>query len=149
MANLHDTDFYSWTEQQAGLLRSGNFADLDIANLIDEIEDMGWSEKRILEHRLEILLVYLLKWRYQPEHRGRSLQAGIKIQRHKIDRLLRDSLSLKSKMANIIIEIYEIAILIAAPTTGLDEGIFPAECPWNFTQVMDDKFWLEKDKYDR
>ncbi|KOR30464.1 hypothetical protein TI05_13935 [Achromatium sp. WMS3] len=144
MSSLHDTDFYSWTQQQADLLRSGNFEDLDIANLIDEIEDIGWSEKRILEHRLEILLVYLLKWRYQPEHRSRSLQAGIKIQRHKIERLLRDSSSLKSKMANIIIEIYEIAILIAAPTTGLDEATFPTSCPWNFAQVVDDNFWPDE-----
>jgi hypothetical protein len=51
----YDKDFYSWTQEQAELLRNGRFSELDIDNLIEEVESMGRSEKRELESRLTIL----------------------------------------------------------------------------------------------
>ena len=45
----YQKDFYSWTREQAELLRSGRFNELDIVNLIEEIETMGRSEKRELK----------------------------------------------------------------------------------------------------
>ena len=42
----YEKDFYSWTQEQADLLRNGQFNNLDIPNLIEEIETMGRSEKR-------------------------------------------------------------------------------------------------------
>jgi len=38
-ARIHD--FYSWTHQQAELLRAGRFGELDLNTLAEEIEDMG------------------------------------------------------------------------------------------------------------
>ncbi len=40
-ANLHETDFYAWTRQQLQLLKAGQLSALDVANLIDEVDDMG------------------------------------------------------------------------------------------------------------
>ena len=48
----YDKDFYSWTQEQAELLKHGRFSELDIDNLIEEVESMGRSEKRELESRL-------------------------------------------------------------------------------------------------
>jgi len=42
---LYDVDFYAWIQQQANVLKAGDFARLDLDNLIDEIESMGKSEK--------------------------------------------------------------------------------------------------------
>ena len=42
-----DADFYGWAIEQAELLRSGRLAEADIENLIDEIESMGKSERRL------------------------------------------------------------------------------------------------------
>lgn len=68
----YEQDFYGWTQEQGALLREGRFNALDIANLIEEIETMGRAEKRELQNRLMVLLVHLLKWKYQPARRGRS-----------------------------------------------------------------------------
>jgi len=68
----YDKDFYSWTQEQAELLKHGRFSELDIDNLIKEVESMGRSEKRELESRLTFLLLHLLKWKYQEVRRGRS-----------------------------------------------------------------------------
>ena len=40
-AALYEEDFYLWVERQADLLRDGRFRDLDLAHLIEEVEDLG------------------------------------------------------------------------------------------------------------
>lgn len=39
--SLYERDYCQWLEQQVRLLREGRLQQLDIANLIDEIEDLG------------------------------------------------------------------------------------------------------------
>jgi hypothetical protein len=39
---------------------------------------MGRSEKRELESRLEVLIMHLLKWQFQPNLRSRSWKLTIK-----------------------------------------------------------------------
>jgi Domain of unknown function DUF29 len=51
-----------------GLLE--NFDELGLDNLVEEIEALNRSEKREVESRLEVLLMHLLKWHYQPEHQS-------------------------------------------------------------------------------
>lgn len=41
----YQTDYYGWTVEQAELLKAGDWQDLDIENLIEEVEAMGRSEK--------------------------------------------------------------------------------------------------------
>ncbi len=47
----YETDFYLWTQQQADLLRQGEFnrVDLDLENIAEEIESMGKREPHSLE----------------------------------------------------------------------------------------------------
>ena len=57
----YDKDFYSWTQEQAELLRNGQFSELDIDNLIEEVESMGRSEKRELRKPVNYLAVTSFK----------------------------------------------------------------------------------------
>ncbi|MDJ0447925.1 DUF29 domain-containing protein [Methylocystis sp. JR02] len=79
-AQLHDDDFYAWTHEQAELLRAGKFADADIEHIAQEIESMGKTEKRELVSRLRVLMLHLLKWRFQPMKRTASWEASIRVQ---------------------------------------------------------------------
>jgi hypothetical protein len=36
----YDHDFYTWTQKQARLLREGRFAELDVADVVEEIETL-------------------------------------------------------------------------------------------------------------
>ena len=83
--DLYDSDFYQWSQQQCHFLKSGQWNELDIANLAEEIEDIGKSLKQELESRLKGLLVHLLKWKYQPELRGNSWLYSIEEQREQIE----------------------------------------------------------------
>ena len=57
----YDEDVILWSKEQAALLRSGRFAQLDIEHLVDEIEDVGRCEQRELANRMAVLLAHLLK----------------------------------------------------------------------------------------
>jgi len=140
-ARLYETDFYGWIQEQAGFLRAGQFVSLDMDNLIEEIESMGKSHQRALESRLEILLIHLLKWRFQPTFRGTSWQLTIKEQRKRIADHLRKNPSLKSRITEAFETAYDYAPYGAARETGMDTSAFPAQCPWTFDQAMDDTFW--------
>ena len=62
---LYEQDFCQWVEQAVKLLSENRLSELDRENLIEEIGDMGRSEKLSLESNLEVVLMHLLKYKYQ------------------------------------------------------------------------------------
>ena len=139
-ALLHDRDFYTWTHQQADLLREGRFNELDSDHLIEELESMGARERRELGNRLAVLLAHLLKWKYQPERSGNSWRRTIKIQRIDIKDLLADNPGLKSELGEIFAKAYRKARVLAADETQFDEAAFPDESPFAFQEVLNLEF---------
>jgi hypothetical protein len=71
-SSLRESDFYAWSLEQAALLRAGRAEEADLAAIAEEIESMGKTEKRELVSRLTVLLLHLLKWRFQPARATRS-----------------------------------------------------------------------------
>lgn len=140
---LYDRDFYAWANEQAALLRAGKLAAADIGHIAEEIESMGRSEKRELVNRLAILLLHMLKWRYQPALRGNSWRLTIREQRIRLKNHIKDNPSLKAVVAEAMSDAHEIALVEAERETGLAETTFPAECPWTFPEIMDADFWPE------
>lgn len=136
----YEQDFYSWTKEQAELLRSGQFNSLDIPNLIEEIETMGRSEKRELESRLTILLLLLLKWKYQEVRRGRSWQLSIDEQRIQFRKTLKENPGLKSALDGIIKDAYELAVIQASRETKISKAVFPENCPWELESITNDDY---------
>jgi hypothetical protein len=138
---LYDQDFFAWANEQARLLRAGKLSEADIGHIAEEIESMGRSEKRELVNRLSVLLMHLLKWRFQPSARGTSWRLTIEEQRDRLADHLLDNPSLKATLDASIASGYKLAILGAARETGLDRAVFPVTCPWSFEQFMDADVW--------
>jgi hypothetical protein len=132
----YEEDFYLWTTEQARLLRSGELSAIDAANIAEEIESMGRSDRRELKSRLIVLLAHLLKWVHQPEARSRSWSSTIREQRQQIDLVLDDSPSLRTAVAQMLHQAYEIARERAAEETGLAEATFPDACPFTADEVL-------------
>ena len=137
----YETDFYAWLLKSAELLRRGEFAELDLEQIAEELEGMARSDKRQLVNRLAVLLAHLLKWQYQPEKRSKSWQRTIREQRKRISLLLEDSPSLKYEIEEKLKDAYEIAVLSAANETGLDEDYFPESCEYALDEVLDSEFY--------
>jgi hypothetical protein len=137
----YDKDFYAWANEQAALLRAGKLAEADLAHIAEEIESMGKTEKRELVSRLTVLLLHLLKWRFQPELRSTSWRLSVEEQRLQVASHLDDNPSLKALLGSAIADAYRLAVIGARRETGLGAATFPATCPWSFDQMMDDDFW--------
>jgi len=134
----YETDFYLWTQQQADLLRQGLLSEVDTAHLVDEIEDMGGSERHALGSYLKNILMHLLKWQYQPQRRGTSWRLSIRNGRDGVDRLIEFSPSLERKMTEQIPAEYRRARTAAADETGLPLTTFPDVCPFTVEQITSD-----------
>ncbi len=137
MSANYQQDYYAWTQEQSALIRAGQFSKLDWANLAEEIEDMGKTEKRTLESRLEVLLMHLLKWQVQQDRRSKSWRLTIADQRRRLDKLLRENPSLKAVLPESIEDIYPSAVIAAVNETGLDVERFPVSCPYTHPQIFD------------
>jgi hypothetical protein len=70
----YDTDFYTWTQAQAALLRAKDWTQVDWGHLIEEIESLGDQYRHALQSHLRVLLWHLLKHRYQTEAADDLLQ---------------------------------------------------------------------------
>ncbi len=136
MSDLYERDFFAWANEQAALLRAGDLSAADIANIAEEIETLGRGEKRELVNRLNILLLHLLKWEFQPDRRGRSRELSVANARDAISEHLDDNPSLKFKLSDALATAYRHARREAAIETGLALDNFPPDCPWTFDQAM-------------
>lgn len=142
-ATLYEQDYYCWLEETARLLRNGKLAELDVLNLAEEIEDMGRSEKRAVESNLEIVLMYLLKYKYQPEQRSNSWRFTILEHRDRLEKFFRDSPSLRPYFATIFEDCYSRARKKAAVETGLSLDNFPSTSPFTPEQILNSDFLPE------
>ena len=58
---LYDRDLNLWLEEAIAKLKAGDFQNLDVENLIEELEGLAGRDRRELENRLTTLLEHLLK----------------------------------------------------------------------------------------
>jgi hypothetical protein len=84
----YETDFVLWAESQAVALRTGRFVDVDMANLLEEIDDLSGSIRREIRSRLKQIAAHLLKLQYQPEQATTSWRTTTCVQLSEIDDLL-------------------------------------------------------------
>lgn len=139
---LYDQDFLKWTEQQAECLQKGCWAELDIENLVDELESLGRSEQRELGSYLQVLVMHLLKYQYQPEQRTRSWDTTLSNCRDKIQDCLEDAPSLQRFLQTLewVEKYYRRARRDAAKETQKSLERFPTECPYTIAQILDPNF---------
>lgn len=140
---LYDQDFYLWIETTAKQLKEGNFAEIDLANLIEEIESMGRSEKRALKSNLGVILIHLLKYKYQQDKRTNSWLSTIFEHRQRLEECLTESPSLKNYLPEVFINCYQNARKQAAIETGLSLATFPIESPFTINECLDEDFLPE------
>ncbi len=135
----YDEDLYQWTIEQGRALRDRATNALDYDNLAEEIESLGRSDKREIKSRLENLLLHLLKWRYQPDQRSPLWEASIDEARRRIERVLKDSPSLRSHPGEVLSEAYRYAIRNKA-IRALELRQLPEACPWAIDDVLSEEF---------
>jgi hypothetical protein len=110
MSDLYDDDFVLWSEQQGTLLRrlaAGERVNgqIDWDDVVAEIESLGKNDRRDLASRISIILLHLIKLQASPAIEPRAgWRETVRVQRIAIERLLRDSPSLRKTLRAVIQE---------------------------------------------
>lgn len=140
ITSLYEQDFYLWLQTNINLLKEGKLAEIDLENLLEELESMGKSDKNALKSNLKILLMHLLKYKYQPEKRTNSWRYTIIEHRQRLRDTFKTSPSLYRFFEEIFNESYQDARELAAAETGLSIKIFPPESPFTVEEVLNADF---------
>jgi hypothetical protein len=131
----YSEDYAGWVEDTARAIEDGRFHQIDRAALADEVRDLGKSERARIESALRILLLHLLKVKYQPEKHTRSWDASIRVRRKHITEFLSESPSLRLALPKLLASAYDDARIDAANQTGIDIDTFPETCEWTVAEV--------------
>jgi hypothetical protein len=107
MASRYDEDLVLWTEEQGRELRAaagaGWNAPIDWANVAEEIESLGRSERHALSSHVAIVIEHLLKLQASPAAEpARGWRDSIRRARQRIEDVLEDSPSLRRNVADVI-----------------------------------------------
>jgi Domain of unknown function DUF29 len=138
--SLYDQDFLLWNDKTANILRAQKYSELELKNLIEEIEDMGRSNRSAMRGNLLVLLLHLLKWKYQPEKRFNSWKVSIREHLIRIAADFKDSPSLKNYLKEILTKSHQNVCKLAADQTDLEFAIFPKESPFTLEEILDPEF---------
>ncbi len=106
---------------------------------------MSGRDRRALESYLQVLLLHLLKWRYQPLRRqtGHSWADSIREARTRIVAGLLEHPGLHQYVAACLARAWPKAHRDAGRQTGLPLVTFPTVCPWTMEQLCDHDFFPE------
>jgi uncharacterized protein DUF29 len=132
----YERDFYSWSLEQARLVREGRWDAVDRDNVAEEIESLGREQFNKLASALRVLMLHMLKWDHQPALRSRSWMLSIETQRLDLDDIMADNPGLKPRAPEATARGYRKARLEAARENGLDENEFPATCPYVWDDIV-------------
>jgi hypothetical protein len=138
---LYDQDFALWIETTVNQLKSKNFTELDLENLINEVESLGRQDKRELESRLITLFEHAIKRRYVPlSDCYRGWENTLKRTQKELKKNLRDSPSLKNYFLAILNDCYQDAVDNLQDDYDIN---FPEHLPFPETieVLLNEKFW--------
>jgi len=138
----YDHDFYSWSLEQARLLRQGRWDAVDREHVAEAIESLGREQFNKLESAFRVLLLHFFKWDHQPGARSRSWIFSIEAQRLEIEDVLTDDPGLEPGIADTIACAYRKARIEAAKKTGFDKTAFPETYAYSFAEIANRPFSL-------
>ncbi|MCL6754826.1 DUF29 family protein [Nostoc sp. CCCryo 231-06] len=141
---LYDEDYYLWLRTTINQLRAGQFLSVDLDNLIEELEDMGRSQKRAIGSLLIKLIEHLLKlkcWDQERESNQGHWKGEIRTFRREIKKALKDSPSLKPYILEIFDECYQDARKEASDRSQLSIDTFPVALLGSLEQILDENWF--------
>ncbi|MBD2482985.1 DUF29 domain-containing protein [Planktothrix sp. FACHB-1365] len=142
-SSLYEEDYYLWLMNTIHQLQHGKLAKVDLVNLIEELEAMVRSEKKAITSNLRILLMHLLKYKYQSEKRTNSWLFTIREHRKRLRDDFKNSPSLKRYFLDVFEECYQDARELAADETGLSINTFPVESPFSQEDTLNPDYLPE------
>jgi hypothetical protein len=144
----YDTDFYEWTQSQAAKLRDAGSrrvnADVDWENVAEEVESLGRSDFRGLKSHTARIIDHLLELEFSTAREPRrAWEQSVANHRHEAELIMRDSPSLRRRLADAVEECYADGRSLAARgfrANGEDIADLPSLFSYTLPQILDDWF---------
>lgn len=154
LQTLYAEDFGLWIEQTIQQLQNHKFDALDIEHLVEELADLGKSEKNALKSNLTILLAHLLKLKVQhdvPDQMKGSWYGSVLEHRQRVLNNLTDTPSLTSFLAEAVEKAYVDGRKLAMKEGKLaklgvrvpEEYEYSMTCPFTIEQIINEDFYGE------
>ncbi|MBF2057708.1 MAG: DUF29 domain-containing protein [Cyanobacterium sp. T60_A2020_053] len=143
--NLYDIDYYLWTIETVELLKTKNWDKLDLANLIEELESLGKSDFNKVRSLLRQIIVHILLleyWDREYERNYRHWRGEIIAFRDDLNNSL--TTTLKNKLTQELETIYNVSRKIVIQKTGLNQKLFPNNCPYSLDKLINDEWYPQK-----
>jgi hypothetical protein len=148
-SDLYEKDYYLWIEKTISLLENHQFSDLDLDNLIEEISDMGKSQRQSLKSYLTRLLEHLLKlvyWESELEYNQRGWKNEIRNFRRAIKRIIADSPSLQPYLIEIFNNSFQEARISLIELSGMAENLVSLAPICTIEQALNEDWFPEISK---
>lgn len=152
--DLYETDFYEWTKVQADglrlIARERPNLPLDLPRLIEEVEDLGKSERDAVFSYIERVIEHCLKLEYSLSRESRAgWRRSITGARARIEN--RMSPSIRRQAERALPKLYRIGRKLAAEElqayAELSEAeLLPTACPYTVEQLCDLE-WFPEDPH--
>ena len=140
LQDLYETEYDQWLTAMVERLKHHQFDQLDTEHLIEELEDLGRSEKSAVKSLLRQIIVHLLLyqfWQLEREQNANHWAAEIiSFRLQLVDRL---TPNFRNYLADELPNIYQSAWLIARTKTQLQS--LPKQCPYSLEDLLD-KTWF-------
>ncbi|WP_055074986.1 DUF29 domain-containing protein [Pseudanabaena sp. 'Roaring Creek'] len=147
--SLYDRDLHLWLEEAIAQLKAGDFQNLDIENLVEELEGLAGRDRREIKQRLTTLIEHLLKRCYvKSEYDYAGWVETIDRTRNALRDILKQSPSLKNYVSSpdLFQDAFDDALRIVRRNTGYKSVDFPDT--WQFSLDIDAlltiDFWEKK-----
>lgn len=125
-----------WLDRQIQCLRSHEFDRLDLANVIEELEDLGKEQRNACRSCCRQILVHLLLIDYWHEHtktRNHWRAEVVNFQSELQDRL---TTNYRKYLQENLQSIYRQSLKIVERKTELSDR-FPKKCPYTIEQIIE------------
>ncbi len=143
LKTLYERDYCLWLTTTAKLLQKRQLNEIDFEDLIEELEGMSRRGKDTLFSNLQVVMIHLLKYRYQKSKRSNSWRSSIREHRKRIKRAFKHSPSLQPYFTEIFAECYQDSRELAADETGLPIETFPTQCPFTTEEILNTDYLPE------
>ncbi|MDG2991791.1 DUF29 domain-containing protein [Candidatus Synechococcus calcipolaris G9] len=139
---LYEVDYQAWVQATVAQLRAGQFNDIDLDALIEEIESLGRSERHALSSQWIRVVKHLLKLEAQPQARDyhNSWVSSVVEGLRQIEESQDSSPSLKSYLKLNQAKWYLQALQQASVETRIPQAQFPATCPYDVLDLIEGNY---------
>lgn len=141
MNQLYKQDFNLWLKEIAIAIKNRDVSNMDWDNLLEEIEDIGASQKRALRSYLNRLIEHIFKLKYWTSERDRNRnnwRIEITNFRREAKSILEDSPSLNQYLAENYLFWYEKSVKGLQKSKVFD---LPNHEPISLDEMLDDNYF--------